>query len=327
MGERRQEWNYIPELPLGVSPLWQWPPKPLAVLKWYWDGWFLITVNLMILGLAVASWRFFAPSLETAETLSSDWIAQITLRNLALLVVVAGVLHLYFYAFGMQGREQRFDSREMPKKGKAYTLNSQLRDNIFWSCTSGVLVWSAYEVLMTWCYANGYLAISDWDLNPFWFLAIFFLIPIWESFYFYWIHRFLHWPPLYRIAHSLHHRNTNIGPWSGLSMHPIEHLIYFSSVLIHFAIVSHPVHMVFHLQFYALVAVTTHTGFDHLFLKNKNRLSLGTFHHQMHHRYFECNYGNLDVPWDILFGSFHDGTEKARDKMRARLKLRHKGKK
>jgi len=323
MAEPRREWNYTPDLPLGVSPLWQWPPKPLAVLRWYWDGWFLITVNLIILGLSIASWVWFSPSLETAQTLAFSWILQIILRNLALLVTVAGGLHLYFYTFRNQGNDLKYDAREFAKKGRMFTLNNQVLDNIFWSCTSGVLVWSAYEVLMFWCFANGYLSLLSWETNPIWFVAIFFLIPIWESFYFYWIHRWLHWPPLYRVAHALHHRNTNVGPWSGLSMHPIEHIIYFGSVLIHWVIASHPLHMMFHLQFYALSAVTTHTGFEELFIKNKKRLRLGMFHHQMHHRYFECNYGNLDVPWDILFGSFHDGTPEAKERMRHRLKNRN----
>jgi sterol desaturase/sphingolipid hydroxylase (fatty acid hydroxylase superfamily) len=46
------------------------------------------------------------------------------------------------------------------------------------------------------------------------------------------------------------------------------------------------------------------------------------FHHQLHHRYFEVNYGNLDVPWDKLFGSFHDGTDAGKARMRARLQAR-----
>ena len=171
---------------------------------------------------------------------------------------------------------------------------------------------------MLWAIANGWISFLNFQANPIWFIVIFFLIPVWESFYFYWIHRWLHWPPLYRVAHALHHRNTNIGPWSGLSMHPIEHVIYFGSVLIHWLIASHPLHIIFHMQFYALSAVTTHTGFEHLFVKNKKRLGLGMFHHQMHHRYFECNYGNLDVPWDKFFGSFHDGTPEAHEKMAQR---------
>ena len=37
-------------------------------------------------------------------------------------------------------------------------------------------------------------------------------------------------------------------------------------------------------------------------------LPLGTFHHQMHHRYFECNYGGLEIPLDEWTGNFHDGS-------------------
>jgi len=75
---------------------------------------------------------------------------------------------------------------------------------------------------------------------------------------------------MYKKVHSLHHRNTNIGPWSGLSMHPIEHLLFFSSIL------------------------------------------------QMHHRYFECNYGTLEVPWDRVFGSYHDGTTQSHQQFQER---------
>ena len=72
---------------------------------------------------------------------------------------------------------------------------------------------------------------------------------------------------------------------------------------------AHPIHFLFHMQHQALPAATSHTGFENLLMKDRVRLAPGTFHHQMHHRYFECNYGNLEVPWDKWFGSFHDGTD------------------
>lgn len=59
---------------------------------------------------------------------------------------------------------------------------------------------------------------------------------------------------------------------------------------------------------------------DRWFALGENRLALGTFHHQMHHRYFGCNYGNLEVLWDRWFGSFHDGTEEAHARMKERRK-------
>ena len=120
--------------------------------------------------------------------------------------------------------------------------------------------------------------------------------------------------------HFLHHRNINVGPWSGLSMHPVEHVIFLATVLIHWVIATHPVHILFHLQYYTLSAATAHAGFEELIVKNQDRLKFGTFHHQMHHRYFEYNYGSLEMPWDKLFGSFHDGTQGAHEKIKNRRK-------
>ena len=193
-----------------------------------------------------------------------------------------------------------------------------------WTLGSGVAVWTAYEVLMLWAMANGYAPVLTWADNLVGFVVLIFLTPLRISFHFYWIHRWLHWPPLYKVAHALHHRNTNVGPWFGPSMHPIEHLLFFSSVLIHWVVATHPIHILFHMQHQALTAATSHTGFEGLLVADKNRLALGTFHHQMHHRYFECNYGDLEVPWDRWFGSFHDGTETAHEVFRRRRLQLHR---
>jgi sterol desaturase/sphingolipid hydroxylase (fatty acid hydroxylase superfamily) len=147
---------------------------------------------------------------------------------------------LYLYVYKKQGDERRYDARPLAKNSKLFTFNNQVYDNLFWSCASGVTVWSAYEVLMMWSLANGYAPALDWPGDFLWLLLLIFLVPIWETFYFYLIHRMLHWPPLYRKVHYLHHRNTNVGPWSGLSMHPVEHIIYLGSVLIHWIVPSNP---------------------------------------------------------------------------------------
>lgn len=76
-----------------------------------------------------------------------------------------------------------------------------------------------------------------------------------------------------------------------------------------------------HVYFYSFSVQGTKLKFDpRPLMKNENRLKLGAFHHQMHHRYFECCYGSLEIPWDKLFGSFHDGTSEADEKMKARCK-------
>ncbi len=313
-------WNHVPAVPLKVSPFFTWPLRPADMFRWVWNSWFLISERLIIVGIAFISYYWFQPPLEETKTLAFGWIAEMYARNFILMFVIAGGLHLYFYTFTKQGKALKYDARPLMKNGKQFTLGGQIKDNMFWSLGTGVAIWTAYEVLMFWAMANGYAPMLTWAANPIWFVALFFLIPIWESFYFYWIHRLLHIPFFYKHVHALHHRNVNVGPWSGMSMHPVEQIIFLGSVLVHFVVAAHPVHILYHLQYYVLTAVTTHTGFEGLLVKDENRLRLGTFHHQMHHRYFECNYGSLELPWDKFFGSFHDGTERANERIKERRK-------
>ena len=324
MTEKRQtrgfadKWNHIPQVPVGVSPMFALPPNFGAILRWTLRQWLVVTERSILVVISLLSWLFFQPSLEVTATLSADWIAALYIRNLLLMVAVAGGLHLYFYSRKTQGDALRYDKRDLSDQKKIFSFKNQLADNMFWTLASGVTIWTLYEVLMFWSMGNGYAPVLYWSDNPIWFILLFLLTPIWISFHFYWVHRWLHWPPLYRLAHALHHRNTNVGPWSGLSMHPVEHVIFFSSILIHFILPSSPVHILFHMQHQSLTAATSHTGYEAMLIKDKKHLALGTFHHQMHHRYFDCNYGNLEMPWDKWFGSFHDGTEESHNAFKQR---------
>ncbi|MGI9395468.1 MAG: sterol desaturase family protein [Boseongicola sp.] len=318
-----KDWNFHPSLPIPLSPIFAWPPRPLAWLKWISSYWLSLGVMTITSALAVFVFWWFQPDWTTMATLAPGWIAQIWARNLVLICLVAGGLHFWFYGFNAQGKTLKFDARDLNRSNGTYTFRNQVWDNIFWSIASGVTAWTVYEVLFFWAAANGYVPLISATEHPVWFVVWIVLIPIWSSFHFYWIHRLLHWPPLYRLAHALHHRNVNIGPWSGISMHPIETAIYFSSLLIHFVVPSHPIHFLIHAYLQGLYPAFSHSGFDGILVKNKKRVETGDFFHQLHHRYFECNYGTIEMPWDKVFGSFHDGSDAATAATRARKKRMH----
>tara|TARA_B100001094_G_scaffold38723_1_gene33119 strand:+ start:3460 stop:4449 length:990 start_codon:yes stop_codon:yes gene_type:complete len=317
---KNSEWNHAPDLPISVSPILSWPPRPLAWVKWISSYWLAISSVTVELALAYAVYTWFQPSWEAMQSLSPGWIAHIWLRNVILICLIAGGLHLWFITFTKQGKAQKFDPRDQVKNNGSFTFRNQVHDNMFWSIASGVTAWTVYEVLWFWAAANGYAPKVTFAGNPVWFIAWFVIIPVWSSFHFYWVHRLLHWPPLYRLAHSLHHRNINIGPWSGISMHPVETAIYFSTVVIHFIVPSHAVHVLFHLYQEGLNPAFTHSGFEGVMIKDRKRLNAGDFFHQLHHRYFECNYGTAEMPWDKVFGSFHDGSEEATRRTREHKK-------
>ncbi|MDH3666809.1 MAG: sterol desaturase family protein [Paracoccaceae bacterium] len=321
-GESRV-WNHHPNLPIPTSPVFAWPPRPGEALRWLAGYWLAISMTALEFFLAWAVWTWLQPAPGTMATFGLGWIGQIWLRNLVLMTLVAGGLHIWLYTFSAQGKALNFDARALARDNGTYSFRDQVLDNMFWTLASGVTVWTLFEVLYFWATANGWAPGLTFARNPVWFVLWFPLIPIWSSLHFYWIHRALHWPPLYRIAHALHHRNINIGPWTGISTHPVEHLLYFSSVAIHFVVASHPAHFLFHIYIQALNPAASHSGFDGLLVRDRKRVELGDFFHQLHHRNFECNYGTAEMPWDRWFGSLHNGTQAATQRTRERKRRMH----
>lgn len=318
-GKEDARGNWAPDKPVGYGPVFSWPPQPKALFKWFFGfpGYFL-PWNLLYAVAAILIWMFLTPSLETMSTLSFDWIGLVLLRNIALAVAVFGAWHLWLYVWRKQGTTFKYN-RNWPKEDSSvFLFNNQTYDNMFWTLCSGVPIWTAYEILLLWAYANGVAPMINYSENLLGFIALFFLVPFIHEVGFYFAHRFLHWPPLYKIAHKLHHRNTNPGPWSGLSMHPIEHVIYFSTILLFFFIPSHPIHMINLASRLGVAPAQGHTGFDRVVVGEEASVDTSYYAHYLHHKYFEVNYADGMVPLDKWFGSFHDGTPEAHEAMKAR---------
>lgn len=317
---KRGIWNHHPPLPIPNSALFDWPLRPREALWWLVRRWVQLTSGTLFLLTAVIVWTWVQPSLGTMEELSPGWIGGLWLRNIVLMTLFAGVLHLWLFTLSMQGDRLKYDARPLVTDNAAFTFRDQVRDNMFWTLASGVTAWTAFEVLYWWGVANEVIPTFAFRGNEIWFFAWLLLMPLWTSAHFYWVHRLLHWPPLYKRVHALHHRSINIGPWSGLSMHPVESVLYISAVLIHFVVPSHPVIFLVHLYIKCIGPAFSHAGFESLLVRDGKLMNAGDFHHQLHHRYFECNYGTVEVPWDKWFGSFHDGSEEATGRIRERRK-------
>lgn len=320
---RRETWNHT--TPILFSPLFDWPPRPGAAFLALTKRWVTISRNVLFLLTAILVYHYLVPDLAAMKALSIDWVAPVLLRNVMLMLLVAGALHLYLFTFRAQGKRLKYDARQELEKSRKFSFNDQVRDNMCWSLV-GAAIWSGYEVLYFWALANGMVPAFTFVQQPVGFIVWLLVLPIVLSSHFFLIHRLLHWPPLYRRIHSMHHRNIHIGPWSGMSMHPIEQVIYLSSVLIHFVIPSSPIIVLLHLYTRSLGPAFSHAGFEKLLVQETRLIDAADFHHQLHHRYFECNYGTVDAPWDRWFGSFHDGSEEATMRTRERQRRMHRKK-
>ena len=163
--DSRGEWHpaQLPE----TAPRWAWPPRPLKALRWMfgYPG-YLWPWNAIIFAIVIAAWFATQPELSRMAEFRLDWIAQIYLRNLGLLVLTAGGLHLRLYTFRGQGSNYKFNPKWLGGKNPTFLWGNQVRDNIFWTLASGCTVWTAYEVLMMRAYANGTIAVVDWETQP-----------------------------------------------------------------------------------------------------------------------------------------------------------------
>jgi hypothetical protein len=170
MKPRNGTWNYHPDLPIPVSPILSWPPRPLAWLKWIASYWLALSSVTVELALAWSVYVWFQPGWEEMRVLSLSWAAQIWLRNLVLLVLVAGGLHLWFITMKGQGNALKFDARDQTRNNGHFTFRNQVADNMFWSIASSLTCWTLYEIAWFWAAANGYAPQISFAEHPVWFV-------------------------------------------------------------------------------------------------------------------------------------------------------------
>jgi len=304
--EAQSGWG--PSKPIEYAPLFVWPPRPKALLRWFggYPG-YLWPFNALYLLVAVGVWLWATPSTATMSSWGVGWVAFVLARNAALLVLWYGAFHRRLYVRKSQEERFKYNAKWPSARSNRFTFGNQTRENLFWSMASGLPIWTAWEVVTLWLFASGRIPWIAWSEHPVWFVVLVLLVPLFRELHFYAIHRLIHWPPLYKAVHSLHHRNTNPGPWSGLSMHPVEHVLYFSAVAIHWIVPSHPIHAMFTSFHLMMAPAPGHAGFEHVEIGSRSVETHG-YAHYLHHKYFEVNYADGAFPLDKWFGSFHDGT-------------------
>ncbi len=322
-GTRRSmadEWAFLPDVPTKPAPYFAWPPRPVDSVKyairnhlWVNDRTFYI-----LLALVVGLW--LQPVDDEQQDLAAGWVAEVLVRNYVAVLIIVGGLHWWFYVRNGQGGTLRYDDRALGRNKRIFFTGDQVRDNVFYTLAYGVPIASSWEIWARWMYAGDRASTVTFDANPTWFVLGFLAMPIWQSLHFYVIHRAIHHESIYSRVHAVHHRNVNIGPWSGLAMHPVEHLLYFSTLALVLLVPTHPSHILFLLYWQMLGAPSGHAGYDAVVVGDRPVLQLNSFFHQLHHRYQRCNYGSAEFPLDYWLGTLHDGT----DEGAARLRQRHR---
>lgn len=137
----------------------------------------------------------------------------------------------------------------------------------------------------------------------------FFLTLIIHDTYFYWMHRALHHPKLFKAAHLIHHKSTNPTPFAALSFHPIEG--FFEAAVIYLLVFTIPLNG--WVLFGFMIFMFTYNVYGHLgweiypnWLRRSwvGRWLNTSTAHNAHHQYFEGNYGLYFLWWDKAMNTY-----------------------
>lgn len=319
-GTRDKRGNWTPNAALEVAPFWsgKWRETGLFLKDYFWPW------NAFHMATALIYWAFVIPDVETMMTLSWDWALYLFAVNALGIFVMYGAIELIYYVRRKQGTRFKYDARfPADQPSDVFWFKSQNLDNFLRSFFVGIPIWTAVQVVVLWCFANGIHVFGwlDWQDNWLWLIVLTLLVPAIHEIHFFCIHRLIHTPFLYKWVHSVHHNSINPSPWSSLSMHPVEHLLYFGEVFWHLIIPSNPVVMLFNMNAVGYGAINGHIGFDKLEITEDVPLESHAYAHYLHHKYFEVNYGSDGlVPLDKWFGSWHDGSPEGDAAMKERFR-------
>lgn len=217
-----------------------------------------------------------------------------------------GVSMLAFFGLWMLSKRRQAGSRPLPNAGKA----KQLHREFMYCVSTSVICGSLAPVILIAGLGrdlNFYADVSEYG----WFYFIFsiLLMIFVRDTVFYWEHRLMHVPKLFKHAHYVHHQSLQTTPLSGFSMHPLE-AVFAAALpygLILFFVPKHPMAYLIFMWVDAAVGVVTHMGYE-ILPRGFSRHWLGRWigtgtAHQLHHKHPRCNYGLYFLFWDRWMGT------------------------
>lgn len=190
--------------------------------------------------------------------------------------------------------KKRFDNQQMRREIK----------NAFFTLTVGAL----FSSIVIYASTKGYTQIysSFWDY-PIWSCCCFFVLLLIDDAWFYWIHRLLHHPKLYRLIHEEHHKSIDVSPFTTLSFHAVEPFLlslWILPIAFFFPVYAPALGI---LQLWGFLDnLKSHLGYE-LYPSWWNRSFLrfltSSTYHNLHHSHFEGNYGVHFRFWDRFLGT------------------------
>lgn len=224
------------------------------------------------------------------------WLAAL-ITGAAMSVVVA---LRYFLASGLFA----YATRQL-RPGLYNGMSAQIRREVQWSMASAIIYGAPTGLIIWgWRHHGWTLIYSDFSAYPLWYLplSVFAYLFVQDS-WFYWSHRAMHGPRLFKLAHAVHHQSRPPTAWTAMSFHPIEALS--GAIVVPILVFLVPIHIAMLgvvLAVATIMGVTNHMGWE-MFPRWVVHSPLGNWlitasHHERHHEEYRCNFGLYFRFWD-----------------------------
>ena len=210
------------------------------------------------------------------------------------------IVLLFQYLFKIKFKEQ-FALREVSAKPRRQWQDwREIGHSAF---TSAIFALAAAAVVQAW--QRGWTKIyTDWHDYPLlWLVLSVAIVLVLHETYYYWLHRWMHRPGVYKWVHKAHHDSITTSAWTSFSFHPAESIL--QAIVLPLMLFVIPIHVV--AIGVVLVVMTLTSIINHLNteLYPKDFYShwfgkwwIGATHHSLHHSQFKYNYGLYFTFWD-----------------------------
>ena len=245
------------------------------------------------------------------KELPSFWkmVALIATNNLTHYLMFAGGAWLLGYVLFRNWWASRKIIPAMP-------TGADLRREAKWSALTVVIYGLVGATTLTLAKSGGTsIYRNDEDNGWGWFWGSVVVVIFVHDAYFYWTHRLIHHPRLFRLIHGVHHESHNPSPWAAYCFSPIEAVI--QAGIFPFVALTMPIHpLAFGLFMLWSITfnVAGHTGYEFhpRWLMDS---WLGKFlntptNHIQHHDSFKGNFSLYFNFWDRWMGTNHPDYEK-----------------
>lgn len=214
-------------------------------------------------------------------------------------LVIASAPYLFLWVWGKERFLHRRIQREPRRRAQP------MREFAFSSLS--VLVFAILLTMVLWIASLGYTRVYfevdslGWG---YWCLSILAMAVVHDTYY-YWAHRWMHHPRVFRHVHKLHHQFGDPTPYASYAFNPLEAIVEVAWFLpLAFVMPLHPGAVAVYLVILTVLNVISHLGYE-FYPVSVGRYFITSTHHNLHHsrpRGHFMLYFNL---WDRLMGTNH----------------------